>query len=110
MMFFVCALGVLIIDEGILEFRLEKSYKDINKCFAKLLETYIRDPKEFRLLPMWAFKIGLAVLGSLLGATFIFPGFRFAEMHFDALRTTRNLFVKMLFHLSYISPVISLVL
>lgn len=110
MMFFVCALGVLIIDEGILEFRLEKSYKDINKCFAKLLETYIRDPKEFRLLPMWAFEIGLAVLGSLLGATFIFPGFRFAEMHFDALRTTRNLFVKMLFHLSYISPVIALVL
>ena len=110
MLFFVCALVVLIIDEGILDFRLEKSYREINRYVAKVLETYIQDPENFRLLPMWAFELGIAVFGSFLGAMFIFPGFRFAEMHYDALRTTRNVFARTLLHLSYIFPLISLVL
>ena len=110
MLFFVCALVVLIIDGGILDFRLEKSYNEINHYVAKVLETYIHDPENFRLLPMWAFELGIAVFGSFLGALFIFPGFRFAEMHFDALRTTRNVLTRTLLHLSYIFPLISLVL
>lgn len=108
MMFFVCALGILLIDEGYLDFGLEKSHRDISRSIGKLLEAYVGNPDEFQVVPMWLFKMLLAVCATALSAVLIFPGFRFAETHFDSLRFTRNLLLKMLLHLNYTLPMLCL--
>ena len=108
MLFFVCALAILLIDEGLLDFGLERTHKDIGKTFKNILEVWLDNPEKFRMFPMWMFKIGLAVISSLLSLLLIYPGFRFTHTHLSALRYTQSRPLKMLLHLCYISPMFCL--
>ena len=108
MLLFVCALGVLLIDESVLDFGLEKSHKDISKSLSVLLEGFLRDTKDFQIMPMWSFKILLAFLCGFISMTLIFPGFRFADTHFSAIRFSKIPLFKTLLHANYIAPMFCL--
>ena len=107
-LFFVFALVVLLVDENILQFRLVESHNNITHCIGKLLHAYISDPDNFVLLPLWAFKVGLAFVSSLLSAVLIFPSFRYSEMHFNAVLTSKNLAYKTVVKLCYLMPLFCL--
>ena len=113
MLFFVCALGILLIDEGVLEFGLERSHKDISQSIARLIGT-VQNQTDFkvddRIVPIWVFKITLALCATLLSGVLIFSGFRFADVHFGALRfyAARRSLMKTVFHTCYITPMFCL--
>lgn len=114
MLFFVCALGILLIDEGVLDFGLEKSHKDLSLSIAKLIGKIqnLNQTEELdsRVFPMWAFKISLAILATLLSSVLIFSGFRFAEVHFGALRyfALKKTLLRTALHVCYIAPMFCL--
>lgn len=110
MLFFVFALGILLIDERLLEFCLERSHQNITESLTLLLETLLEEETKFSLFPLWALKISLAVVGSLLSANLVFPGFRYAEMHFDSLRYSKSPLLKTVLHVNYFSPVVCMAL
>lgn len=107
-LFFVFALGILLIDEDTLQFRLNESHANITRCVGKLLHAYVADVNSFVLIPMWAFKIVLAFVASLLSATLIFPSFRYSEMQFNVVTITSSVVVKGLVRLSYLMPLFCL--
>uniref|UniRef100_A0A069DMN5 Transmembrane protein 161B n=1 Tax=Clytia hemisphaerica TaxID=252671 RepID=A0A069DMN5_9CNID len=81
--FLVVALGVLVVDEEILDFGLNDGYKH----FAQNLETFYKamDFSIDRAPSVWAFKIFLAIFSALVGAVLGFPGIRYANMHLDSV-------------------------
>ena len=89
-LFFVFALGILLVDDDILHFRLRESHTNISSCVGKLLRPYISDIDSFVLLPVWAFKMVLAVVASLLSAMLVFPSFRYSELQFNVTTVTRS--------------------
>lgn len=107
---FVCALIVLLVDESILDFGLEKSHQDITKCITVLLEGAVKDAKDLPVLPMWCFKLFLAIFCNVLSMVLVFPGFRFADTHFNAVyhHHARTPLFKTLLHANYIAPMFSL--
>lgn len=107
-LFFVFALGILLVDENILQFRLVESHANITHCIGKLLQAYITDPNSFVLLPLWAFKVGLALCASLLSAVLIYPSFRYSEMQFNAVVSAQNVFIKAIIRLWYLMPLFCL--
>ena len=103
---FVCALGVLLIDESVLDFGLEASHRNISKSVSVLLESLLKreNGKAVQFLPMWGFKIFLALLSILLSMVLIFPGFRFADVHFTTVYHSKAVLFKSLLHANYIAP------
>lgn len=105
MLFFVISLITLLIDEEILDLGLDKTYSNIVNCTTKLFERYSDGLfTEVQFFPMWAFKILLAFGACLLSYVLVFPGLRFADLHFNALRYTSSKIVKALLHTVYLSP------
>jgi hypothetical protein len=50
-------------------------------------------------------KFALAVKAALLGAFFVFPGFRTAQMHWDALQAFgESRVMQVLLHVNYVAP------
>ena len=109
-LFLVCSLAILLVDEEILEFKLDKTYADMTRSVAKLLETQVTKTSKIIIIPKWTLKMGLAVLVSMLSALLVFPGFHFAEMHFETLVSPRSAVIKTVLHLNYISPALCLAL
>ena len=113
MFFFVCSLTILLIDEDVLDFGLTKSHKDISVCVARLLGS-IHNQTEGEsgdhVLPLWAFKIGLAVCATLLSSVLIFSGFRFGDMHFNAIRYSvpKKTLLQTVLHTCYVAPMFCL--
>ena len=107
-LFFVFALGILLVDEDTLHFRLGESHANITRCVAKLLHAYIADVDHFVLLPMWAFKIALAVVASFISAVLVFPSFRYSEMQFNIVTVTSSVFTKGVVRLCYLLPLFCL--
>lgn len=107
-LFLVFALGILLIDENMLQFRLNDSHTNITRCVGKLLHAYILDLDSFVLLPMWAFKIVLAFVASLLSAMLVFPSFRYSEMQFNVVTVTSSVVTKALVRLCYLMPLFCL--
>ena len=107
-LFFVFALGILLIDENTLQFRLSDSHANITQCVANLLHAYIVDIDHFVLLPVWAFKMILAIVASFLSATLIFPSFRYSEMQFNVVTITSSVVTKGLVRLCYLMPLFCL--
>ena len=81
--FLVMSLGILVVDEKILDFGLNDGYKH----FAHNLELFYKamDFSTNRAPSVWAFKVGLAIVSALLGAILGFPGIRYANMHLDSV-------------------------
>ena len=110
LLFFVCALVVLLVDESYLNFGLEKSHRDLCRSVSVVLGGFLRNRsiKPSHLLPMWLYKIVLALLASMLSMTLIFPGFRFADTHFSTIRYAKTPIFKTLLHANYIAPMFCL--
>lgn len=114
MLFFVCSLIFLVVDEQVLDFGLEKSHEDISLSIARLIgnvknETYKESDNDI-ILPVWAFKIILAVCATSLSVILIFPGFRFADIHFNTIRYSaqKRSFLRTVLHACYIAPMFCL--
>ena len=86
--FFIVAMGVLIIDESIMDFGLEKGF---NHFVGNLEIIYKHLNFNIKRAPsIWVFKISLAFLSSLIGATLSFPGIRYANMHIESLNYSQS--------------------
>ena len=107
-LFFVCALGVLLIDESVLDFGLEKSHRDVTKSLSILLEGVMKESKDIHLLSMWSFKMTMALFCGAFSMILIFPGFRFADTHFNTISSTRTPFFRSLLNVNYIAPMLCL--
>ena len=107
-LFFVFALGILLVDDDILHFRLRESHTNISRCVGKLLRPYISDIDSFVLLPVWAFKMVLAVVASLLSAMLVFPSFRYSELQFNVTTVTRSVVTRAVVRLCYLMPLFCL--
>lgn len=105
---FVCALVVLLVDESILDFGLERSHQNISTAVSVLMEALVKDGRDFQIIPMWSFKILLALHCSVLSMVLIFPGFRFADTHFSTIYHSKAPLFKTLLHANYIAPMLSL--
>jgi len=110
LLFFVCAMVVLLIDESYLNFGLNKSHEDLCQSISVILGGLLknRGVTAYYLLPLWLYKIALALLASMLSMTLIFPGFRFADTHFSVIRYTKMPMFKTLLHANYIAPMFCL--
>ena len=105
--FAVSAMGILLIGEEILEFGLDETYLNLTEkvaamfvnCDAAHVGSYF---------PRWLFRASLAVPATFLSTLVLFPGFRFAETHFDALRATKNPLLKLAMQLNYVSSAVCL--
>eukprot|EP00794_Sanderia_malayensis_P019111 gene19111-21028_t len=86
--FLILSMGVLIIDESILEFGLETGYRkfmeNLLSCMKQLGFTTREAP------PMWMFKLSLAAMSSVVGAILGFPGLRLANLYHDSLYYCEN--------------------
>lgn len=104
--FLVLALGVLVIDETILDFGLESGYQH----FAKNLENLYKgmDVSLKKAPSIWVFKIGLAFVSAIIGAVLGFPGIRYANMHLDSMyyveRSHISRFGALLLNMAFFSP------
>jgi hypothetical protein len=107
---FVLSLGVLLVDESVLDFGLERSHQNITRTVSVIFKAVVKDGTDFKLLPMWGFKILLALLSSVLSMVLIFPGFRFADTHFTTIYHSRMPIFKTFLHANYIAPMFCLVL
>jgi len=81
--FFVMAMGILVIDESVLDFGLETGYKDFSQNLEFVYKTVNFSLK--RAPSIWAFKVVLAFFSAFLGAILGFPGIRYANMHLDSI-------------------------
>ena len=113
MLFFVCSLGILLIDEGVLDFGLEKSHKDISTSVARLLgriHNQTNGERDNGVFPIWVFKIFLAICATLLSSVLIFSGFRFGDVHFNTVRYSaqKKTLLRSILHTCYIAPMFCL--
>ncbi|KAJ7360578.1 hypothetical protein OS493_015686 [Desmophyllum pertusum] len=101
--FFVVAMAVLVIDESLLDFGLDKGYESFSEKATEFMEKQglsSRGPA-----PKWMFKLFLAVASAVLGAFLSFPGMRLANMYLDSLfycSETRIMLV--LLHVNFLAP------
>ncbi len=103
--FLLIAMGVLIINEDVLEFGLEPGYHD----FVKGARVFLDDQGLSSQGPasLVTFKIILAIIGAFLGAFLTFPGLRLAKMHTDALKYAVNRpFLQLLLYTNMVFPLI----
>jgi len=106
--FLILAMGVLVVDESILEFGLESGYekfvKNLVSCMKKLGFTTGNPP------PLWSFKLVLAVISGIVGAIVGFPGIRLANMYLDGLFYHQHEpHWQVILHASFFSPLIPIV-
>lgn len=101
--FFILAMGILLVDESVLDFGLEVGYTDfadnLQTVFKKLSLSVQRAPS------IWTIKIFLALLSASLGAVLGFPGIRYANMQLDSIfYFSESRFNQLLLHATFFSP------
>ncbi|XP_032172628.1 transmembrane protein 161A isoform X2 [Mustela erminea] len=106
-LFLLLAMLVQVVQEETLELGLEPGLASMTQNLEPLLKTQGWD---------WALplaklgvRIGLAFVGSMLGAFLTFPGLRLAQTHLDALTMSEDRpMLQFLLHTSFVSPLIIL--
>ncbi|XP_051025813.1 transmembrane protein 161A isoform X1 [Acomys russatus] len=106
-LFLLLAMLVQVVREETLELGLEPGLASMTQNLEPVLKKQDWD---------WALpvvkltiRLGLAVLGSLLGAFLIFPGLRLAQTHQDALTLSEDRpLLQLLLHTSFLSPLCTL--
>lgn len=106
--FGVSAMAILLIGEDVLEFGLDESYANLTDKVAALVANGGDSDLVGSYFPRWLFRAGLAIPATFLSTLLLFPGFRFAETHFDALKATKSPLAKLALQLNYISPAVCL--
>ncbi|KAG5276167.1 hypothetical protein AALO_G00128610 [Alosa alosa] len=104
------AMLVLVVREDYLEFGLEPGF---NSLFDNL-EVFAKQQgySEWSVpVTKLTVKLGLATVCGFIGALLAFPGLRLAQTHLDALQMNSDRpFVKALLHISFLSPLLVIVL
>ena len=101
--FLIAAMGVLIVDEEILEFGLQPGYHNFSKGAKIFLEK--QGIESAGPASIMTFRILIAIICSFVGACLTFPGLRLAKMHNDAIKYTGgNPFLKIMLHINIILP------
>ena len=107
--FLVSAMGILVVDESILEFGLASGYGNFSagaEEFFKKQGLESQGPVRFL-----TFKIILAILSAVIGALLTFPGLRYGRLHMSVLKYNKeSSFKQMILHLNFILPLIFLLL
>ncbi|XP_054982437.1 transmembrane protein 161A isoform X2 [Sorex araneus] len=101
--FLLLAMLVQVVPDTTLELGLEPGMASMTRNLEPLLKPQGWDWA----LPLakLAIRVGLAMLGSMLGAFLTFPGLRLAQTHRDALvRAEDQPLLQLLLHLSFLSP------
>ncbi|XP_045197951.2 transmembrane protein 161B-like [Mercenaria mercenaria] len=105
----VLAMGVLVVDENVLEFGLGAGYKNFSDGATLLLQkegVESAGPVHFL-----TFKIILAFVCAIIGALMTFPGLRMSKLHLDSLKYSKeNPAKQILLHLNFILPYVILFL
>lgn len=107
--FLVASMGILVIDDKILEFGLEEGYNN----FSQSAENYLKKQGITSQGPITflTFKIILIVICCISGALLTFPGLRYARLHLDSLKYNKESPHKqVLLHLNFILPLIVILL
>ncbi|KAI5180847.1 hypothetical protein MUG91_G365n3 [Manis pentadactyla] len=102
-LFLLLAMLVQVVREETLELGLEPGLASLTQNLEPLLKMQGWDWA----LPLakLAIRVGLAVLGSMLGAFLTFPGLRLAQTHLDALTMSEGRpMLQFLLHTSFLSP------
>ncbi|XP_036751482.2 transmembrane protein 161A isoform X2 [Manis pentadactyla] len=102
-LFLLLAMLVQVVREETLELGLEPGLASLTQNLEPLLKMQGWDWA----LPLakLAIRVGLAVLGSMLGAFLTFPGLRLAQTHLDALTMSEGRpMLQFLLHTSFMSP------
>ena len=100
--FLVFAMGILIIDDNMLEFGLNASYDNFSQASKAFLKSQGLEP--ICPISLTTIKIIMAFICSIIGAFLTFPGLRLAKMHVDALRYAKNnVFLQFFLYLNFIS-------
>ncbi|XP_036306214.1 transmembrane protein 161A isoform X1 [Pipistrellus kuhlii] len=102
-LFLLLAMLVQVVPEETLELGLEPGLASMIQTLEPLLKTQGWD----WMVPLvkLAIRVGLSVLGSLLGAFLTFPGLRLAQTHRDALTMSEDRpLLQFLLHTSFLSP------
>ncbi|XP_038950647.1 transmembrane protein 161A isoform X3 [Rattus norvegicus] len=106
-LFLLLAMLVQVVREETLELGLEPGLASMTQHLEPVLKKQDWDWT----LPVikLSIRLGLAVLGSLLGAFLIFPGLRLAQTHQDALTLSADRpLLQLLLHTSFLSPLCTL--
>ncbi|XP_004404778.1 PREDICTED: transmembrane protein 161A [Odobenus rosmarus divergens] len=106
-LFLLLVMLVQVVQEDTLELGLEPGLASMTQNLEPLLKTRGWDWA----LPLvkLAIRIGLAFVGSMLGAFLTFPGLRLAQTHLDALSMSEDRpMLQFLLHTSFLSPLIIL--
>jgi len=101
--FLVVAMGVLVIDEDILDFGLNEGYANFT---SNLLNVYKKLDFQVESTPsIWSFKILLAIFAAFIGAISGFPGIRYANVHLDSLTyAAETPHWQAVYHFSFLCP------
>ncbi|XP_077993092.1 transmembrane protein 161B-like [Glandiceps talaboti] len=106
--FLVLSMAVLVIDEQVLELQLDEAYESFSSNASIFLNQ--QGLESSGPLSQITFKLILAVISALIGAFLTFPGLRFAKMHLDALKYSKDTPMKQVFlHLNFLMPLIVVV-
>lgn len=107
--FLVFAMGILVVDEKILEFGLVPGYNNFSEgaeSFLKQQGINSQGP-----ISLMTFKIILAIICSVSGALLTFPGLRYAKVHLDTLKYVKDSpFKQALLHINFILPLVIVLL
>ncbi|XP_070536079.1 transmembrane protein 161B-like [Ptychodera flava] len=101
--FLVLGMAVLIIDEEVLELQLDEAYES----FSSNASAFLHDQgmESSGPLSQITFKFILAIIGAVVGSFLTFPGLRFAKMHIDSLKYSKDNPMKQVFlHLNFLMP------
>lgn len=107
--FLVVAMAVLVIDESLLDFGLDKGYESFSDKATEFMDK--QGITSSGPAPKWMFKLFLALASALLGAFLSFPGMRLANMYLDSLfycSETRVMLV--LLHVNFLAPLFLILL
>uniref|UniRef100_A0A8D1Y7M9 Transmembrane protein 161A n=1 Tax=Sus scrofa TaxID=9823 RepID=A0A8D1Y7M9_PIG len=102
-LFLLLAMLVQVVREETLELGLEPGLDSMTQNLEPLLKTQDWDWA----LPLvkLVIRVGLAAVGSMLGAFLTFPGLRLAQTHHDALTMSEDRpMLQLLLHTSFLSP------
>lgn len=107
--FLVMAMGILIVDDSILEFGLQEGYANFSSKALEFLQQ--QELQSHGPVTFLTFRIILALLCAVIGALLTFPGLRYAKLHLDALRySSGNPMMNLLLHINFMLPLLYILL
>ncbi len=103
--FLVAAMGILIVDDSILEFEIQEAYYNFTVSARQFFTSQGMDSSGP--MSLLTFRIALAIICGILGAFMTFPGLRIAKMHTDAQKYCGDRpILQLLLHVNMIMPLL----